>query len=241
MDKFKARLEVKGYHQIEGVDYNDRFSPVAKLDTVHLLLTIATSKAWPIHQLDINNAFLHEYLNEEIYMLPADGYTKAVPGQVCKLRRSLYGLKQASREWNQEFFPNLVQFGFRQFADDHGLFIKQTPQSFFALLVHVDDALIPWPLEAKIVHVKRFLDSVFTIKDLGYAKYFIGLEIGRSIECMYIHQRKYVLDIIQDVGLLSVKPALTPMPKGHKFSPTSPILSDPDLYRRLLVVFSMSL
>ena len=178
VDKFKARLVVKGYHQIEGVDYNDRFSPVAKLVTVRLLLTIATSKAWPIHQLDINNAFLHEYLNEEIYMLPADGYTKAVPGQVCKLRRSLYGLKQASREWNQEFCPKLVQFGFRQFAHDDGLFIKQTPQSFFALLVHVDDVLIPWPLEAKIVHVKRFLDSVFTIKDLGYAKYFLGLEIG---------------------------------------------------------------
>ena len=234
MDKFKARLVVKGYHQIEGVDYNYLFSPVAKLVTIRLLLTIATSKAWPIHQLDINNAFLHEYLNEEIYMLPADGYTKAVPGQVCKLRRSLYGLKQASREWNQQFCPKLVQFGFRQFTDDHGLFIKQTPQSFFALLVHVDDVLIPWPLEAKIVHVKRFLDSVFTIKDLGYAKYFLGLEIGRSIECMYIHQRKYVLDIIQDVGPLNAKPTLTPMLKGHRFSPTSPLLSDPDRYRHLV-------
>ena len=114
------------------------------------------------------------------------------------------------------------------------MFIKQTPQSFFALLVHVDDVLIPWPLEAKIVHVKRFLDSVFTIKDLGYAKYFLGLEIGRSNECMYIHQIKYVLDIFQDVGLLNAKLALTPMSKGHKFSPTSPLLSVQDRYRRLV-------
>ena len=87
-------------------------------------------------------------------MLPPDGYTKAVPGQVCKLRRSFYGLKQASRQWNREFCPKLVQFGFRQSAHDHGLFIKQTPQSFFALLVHVDDVLITWPLETKIAPVK---------------------------------------------------------------------------------------
>ena len=171
---------VKGYHQIDGVDYNDRFSLVAKLVTVRLLFTIATSKAWPIHQLDINNVFLHGYLNEEIYMLPPDGYNKAVPGQVCKLRRSFYDLKQASRKWNREFCPKLVQFGLRQSAHDYGLFIKQTPRSFFALLVHVDDVLITWPLETKIVHVKRFLDFVFTIKDLGYAKYFLGLEITRK-------------------------------------------------------------
>ena len=234
VDRFKARLVAKGYHQIEGIDYNYRFSPVAKLVTVRLFFTIATTKAWHIHQLDINNAFLHGHLHEEVYMLPPDGHTKAAPGQVCRLRRSLYGLKQASRQWNLEFCSKLTQFGFTQSAHDHCLFIKRSSTSFLALPVYVDDTLITGTNEVDILHVKRFLHSVFSIKDLGYAKYFLGLEIARSPKGMFLHQRKYVLDILTDVGLLHAKTASTPMQRGHKFSTNSPLMGEPDLYRRLI-------
>ena len=88
--------------------------------------------------------------------------------------------------------------------------------------------------EVDILHVKRFLHSVFNIKDLGYAKYFLGLEIARSPEGMFLHQRKYVLDILIDVGLLHVKTASTPMQRGHKFSTDSPLMGKPDRYRRLI-------
>ena len=187
VDIFKARLVAKGYHQIEGIYYNDRFSPVAKLVTVRLFFTIATTKAWLIHQLDINNAFLHGSLPEEVYMLPLDGYTKAAPGQVCRLRRSLYGLKQASRQWNLEFCSKITQFGFAQSVHDHCLFIKRSSTSFLALLVYVDDVLITGTNESDILQVKCFLHSVFSIKDLGYAKYFLGLEIARSPKGMFLH------------------------------------------------------
>ncbi|KAL0399760.1 UNVERIFIED_CONTAM: Retrovirus-related Pol polyprotein from transposon RE1 [Sesamum radiatum] len=111
IDRYKARLVAKGYNQVEGVDYIDRFSPVAKAVTVRVFLALASSYSWPVHQVDINNAFLHSFLDEDIYMQAPAGY--AVPkGKVCKLKRSLYNLKQASRQWNLELTAKLLGFGF---------------------------------------------------------------------------------------------------------------------------------
>lgn len=110
VDRFKARLVAKGYDQIEGLDYFESFSPVAKVVTVRIFLALATCKQWPIYQLDINNAFLHGFLQEDVYL--SRRCHKALPGQVCKLGKSLYGLKQASREWNNEFTVKLLAFGF---------------------------------------------------------------------------------------------------------------------------------
>nr|GFB68033.1 retrovirus-related Pol polyprotein from transposon TNT 1-94 [Tanacetum cinerariifolium] len=101
IERLKARLVIRGFDQIEGTNYKHTFSPVSKAATVRVLIAIATTKEWPLHQLYVNNAFLHGYVEEEIYMKPPEGYFKASPGQVCKLSKSLYGLNQASRQWNQ--------------------------------------------------------------------------------------------------------------------------------------------
>jgi len=97
IDRFKARFVVRGFDQIKGKDYKHTFSPVAKLLTVRVLMALATAKIWPLYQLDINNAFFHGYLDEEVYIVPPQGYTKCPPRKVCRLKRSLYGLEQASR------------------------------------------------------------------------------------------------------------------------------------------------
>ena len=91
VERHKARLVIKGFEQVKEKDYMRTFSPVAKLTTVRVFIAMATAKDWPVHQLDINNAFLHGNLNEEVYMLPPEGYTKAKPSQVSKLQRSFYG------------------------------------------------------------------------------------------------------------------------------------------------------
>ncbi|KAL0386347.1 UNVERIFIED_CONTAM: Retrovirus-related Pol polyprotein from transposon RE1 [Sesamum latifolium] len=190
---------------------------------------------WPVHQVDINNAFLHGFLDEDIYMQAPAGYV--VPkGKVCKLKRSLYGLKQASREWNLELTSKLLAFGFHQSAHDHCLFIKHTGNGMIALLVYVDDVLITCVSKSKITEVKEFLHSAFTIKDLGNAKYFLGLEIARSSSGTSITKHKFIRDIITDTGLQSARAASSPVPPGLKLSAhNSTPLSDAEPYRRLVV------
>jgi len=235
VERFKARLVVRGFEQVKDKDYKHTFSPVAKLTTVRLFLAIATAKQWPLHQLDINNAFLHGYLDEEVYMLPPQGYNLALPGQVCKLHRSLYGLKQASRQWNVEMTKFLINHGFTQSKSDYSLFNRHTPAGFVFVLVYVDDLLITGNDALGITALKSHLHSTFTIKDLGLARYFLGIEIARSVAGTVLNQRKYILDILQDAGLTGVKPAKFPLPKGlHLTVDTGDLLSDPSSYRRLV-------
>ncbi|KAL0438075.1 UNVERIFIED_CONTAM: Caffeic acid 3-O-methyltransferase 1 [Sesamum latifolium] len=129
VDKYKARLVAKGYNQIEGIDYIDSFSPVAKVVTVRILLAIAASKNWLLHHVDVNNAFLHGFLEEDIYMEPPEGY-QIPEGNVCRLKRSLYRLKQASRQWNVEFTSKVEAFDFVQSKHDHCLFTKSSATGF---------------------------------------------------------------------------------------------------------------
>ncbi|KAL0339458.1 UNVERIFIED_CONTAM: Retrovirus-related Pol polyprotein from transposon RE1 [Sesamum angustifolium] len=234
VERCKARLVAKGYNQVAGVDYVDCFSPVAKAVTVRLFLAIASAHSWPLHQLDVNNAFLHGYLDEEIFMLPPEGYD--VPqGHVCKLKRSLYGLKQASRQWNQEFTSQLVAFGFTQSSHDHCLFFMGSEDTFVAMLIYVDDVLITSPSVSLLTDVKSYLDGLFTIKDLGVARYFLGLQIARSPTGTSVTQTKYINDIVRDTGLMHAKSVTTPFPQHIKLSATGgAVLSDPEPYRRLV-------
>ncbi|KAK6119995.1 hypothetical protein DH2020_046235 [Rehmannia glutinosa] len=164
-----------------------------------------------------------------------DGYPPQPVGKVCHLKRSLYGLKQASRQWNTYFCGKLVAFGFQQSAHDHCLFLKHTPSSFLALVIYVDDVLITGSNLTDIIDVNDYLDRLFTIKDLGPAKYFLGVEIVRTDTGTYLHQRKYILDILTDMGLLGCKPTHTHFPPGLKLQGQSGSpLPEPDKYRRLV-------
>ncbi|KAL0462812.1 UNVERIFIED_CONTAM: Retrovirus-related Pol polyprotein from transposon RE1, partial [Sesamum latifolium] len=163
--EFKARLVAKGYSQMEGVDYTDCFAPVAKTVTVRVFLAIAASKGWPIHHFDVNNAFLHSTLEEDIYMEPLEGY-QVPEGHVCKLVKSLYGLKQASRKWNEDFTERIKSFGFTQSKHDYCLFTKATDTGLISLLLYVDDILVTGPTETHISDIKGYLIRLFTIKDL---------------------------------------------------------------------------
>lgn len=185
MERYKARLVAKGYTQQEGIGYHETFSPVAKMATVKCLLSVAAINGWSLHQFDVNNAFLHGNLQEEIHMQRPLGYTKRSSSQVCKLLKSLYGLKQASRQWYAKFSSSLLDFGFHQSKADYSLFTKHSGSSFMALLVYVDDIVVGSNCIASVLQLKAFLHQQFKIKDLGHFHYFLGIEMARSEKGIY--------------------------------------------------------
>ncbi|KAL2893587.1 Retrovirus-related Pol polyprotein from transposon TNT 1-94 [Bienertia sinuspersici] len=235
VERLKARLVARGDKQIKHKDYKHTFSPVAKFSTVRILLALASMKDWKLHQLDINNAFLHGYLEEEVYLKPPLGYDKVPEGQVCKLKRSLYGLKQASRQWNQELKHFLLHKGFKQCKRDYSLFCRFENGKYTIVLVYVDDLLISGDDEEYISFLKQSLDNQFTIKDLGEMRYFLGLEVFRNREGIVLNQRKYILDILTQMGLTHAKPSQCPFPKHVKLSThEGKLLNEPEQYRRLI-------
>ncbi|GJU98562.1 ribonuclease H-like domain-containing protein [Tanacetum coccineum] len=176
IDRYKDRLVAKGFNQKEGIDYEETFCPVVKMGTVRCLISLVVQNGWCLFQLDVNNAFLYGNLDEDVYMLPPPGFFDKNETKVCKLKISLYGLKQALKQWNNRLTEALIETGFQQSRHDHSLYTKESGGSFIALLVYVDDIVLTGNNINEINNVKKILSSKFKIKDPGELKYFLGIE-----------------------------------------------------------------
>ena len=235
IERYKSSLVAKGYNQIEGLDYFDTFSPVAKVTTVRLVIALASINHWFLHQLDVNNAFLHGDLHGYVYMIIPAGVSTSKPNQVCKLSKSLYGLKQTSRKWYEKLTRLLITNGYQQATSDASLFTKKTFDNFTVLLVYVDDIILAGDSISEITFIKNALYQAFKIKDLGTLKYFLGLEVAHSQSGISLCKRKYCLDLLHDSGLLSSKPVSTPFDPSFKLhSDSSATFTDVSAYRRLI-------
>ena len=177
IDKYSARLVVKGYKQKGGVDYFDTYSLVTRITSIRMLVAIATLHNLEIHRMDVKIAFLNGELNEEIYMEQPEGFI--VPGQekkVCRLVKSLYGLKQAPKQWHEKIDNAMLSNGFRINECDKCVYIKYTANCYVIVCLYVDDILIIGSNNDIIKATKRMLTNEFDMKDLGVVDVILGIE-----------------------------------------------------------------
>jgi hypothetical protein len=181
VEKYKARLVAKGYSQVEGIDFGEIFSPVAKLTSIRFILSIVASFDLEVEQMDVKTTFLHGDLEEEIYMKQPEGFVvKGKKELVCKLKKSLYGLKKSPRMWYQKFDTYILGLGFVRSRVDHCVYSKQVGNHFIYVVLYVDDMLLVGNNMDVIKEMKSQLSSKFDMKDLGAANFIMGMEIKRD-------------------------------------------------------------
>jgi len=234
--RLKSHLVAKGYAQTYRVDYSDTFSPVAKLASIRLFMSIAATNDWPLHQLDIKNAFLHGDLKEKVYMEQPPGFVaQGESSKVCRLRKSLYGLKQSPRAWFGRFSEVIQEFGMKKSKCDHSVFYQQSEVGFILLVGYVDDIVITGSDSKGISALKSFLQANFQTKDLGMLRYFLGIEVTKCKKGIFLSQRKYILDLLTETGKLGAKPCSAPMVTNTQLTAEDgEPFADPEMYRRLV-------
>ncbi|KAM2735330.1 hypothetical protein PS2_023163 [Malus domestica] len=233
IDRYKARLVAKGFHQQEGVDFQETFNPVAKPVTIRILLTLAVQHNWFLNQLDISNAFLHGTLQEEVFMQQPPGFIDSTKSSyVCKLNKSLYGLKQAPRAWYDKLFQTLISLGFENSKSDCSLFVQHKP-SLIIVLVYVDDILVTGPQSSACHEFIHQLSNQFPVKDLGPLHFFLGLEVQRTTDGLFLSQGKYAHDLLVKTHMDGCKPCSTPL-GTTKLDHTGPLLDNSSEYRSIV-------
>ncbi|XP_056687859.1 uncharacterized mitochondrial protein AtMg00810-like [Spinacia oleracea] len=217
-ERHKACLVGDGRSQQKGVDCEETFSPVVKPTSIRALLSIALSNSWPIHQLDVKNAFLHGTLNETVYMHQPMGFRDPnYPDYVCLLKKSLYGLKQDPRAWYQRFADFVATLGFSHSKSDHS-FIYHRGTDVAYILLYVDDIILTASSNTLRKSIMTLLSAEFSMKDLGPLSYFLGIAVTRDAHGLFLSQRKYAEEILERASMTNCNPSPTPVDTKSKLS-----------------------
>lgn len=221
INRFKARLVAQGFSQEEGIDFEEVFSPVVRYSTIRVLLSLAAILDLELHQMDVTTAFLNGDLDKDIYMKQPKGYIDLHhPNFVCKLRKSIYGLKQAARLWNIAFDSFLKQLKFKQIYADACVYIHSYEHSGYVIIaLYVDDLLILSNDVDLISKTKIMLNSKFCMIDQGEAHCILGMTIKRDRQkrCLWVSQPKYLEGILHRFGMEDCNPVSTPLDVSQKF------------------------
>lgn len=228
----KARLVAQGFTQKFGVDYDEVFAPVVRNESVKLLLSFAGTRHWQVYQYDFKTAFLNGNLSEEIYLRPPPGVT--LNGKVYRLRKSLYGLKQAAYVWNKAVHESLLKGGFIQSRFDPCVYIKRLNGKAVYILIHVDDILAVTNSETMLRQSMDEIGRDFELKALGKATEFLGTTINRDNDGNFIiSQPQHIERIIREAGQMDAKPSKYPIDTGY-YKLDGKELPDNFQYRKLI-------
>jgi len=222
VERYKGRLVAKGFSQRPGQDYTEVFAPASRSASVRLVLAISAIEDLHLHSVDIFHAFIHDELEEEIYMKQPEGFEEMGPDYVCKLQRSLYGLKQAGRVWNKKLHSVLTLIGFKRLESDCSIYLYLRDDVKIIMPIHVDDLTLASSSQSAIDHVVKELTQHFKLRDLGPTTFLLGIEItrDRSNRSISISQHQYIVEMLERFGLSDANPVSTPMDPGLRLDAT---------------------
>ena len=219
VDKFKARLVAKGFSQKFGIDYTEVFAPVARWDTIRMILALAACRGWDVYQLDVKSAFLHGELNEAVFIEQPQGYeVKGAEYKVYRLKKALYGLKQAPRAWYNKLESYFIKEGFERCPSEHTLFTKTMEGKCLIVSVYVDDLIFTGNNVEMFERFKNSMKQEFDMSDLGRMKYFLGVEVVQHRGGIFINQRKYANEVLERFGMRNCNPVKNPIIPGFKLA-----------------------
>ncbi|KAJ9546873.1 hypothetical protein OSB04_019416 [Centaurea solstitialis] len=241
---YKARLVAKGYTQTHGVDYDETFSPVAMLKSIRILIAIAAFHDYEIWQMDVKTAFLNGKLSEDVYMTQPEGFVQSEhPNRVCKLQKSIYGLKQASRSWNICFDEKVKEFGFLRSEDEPCVYVRTSGSIVVFLVLYVDDILLMGNDIPTLQSVKTWLGKCFSMKDMGDAAYILGIKIyrDRSRRLIGLSQSTYIDKVLKKFNMQDSKKGFIPMQHGLALSKAQCPSSNSELERMSRIPYASAI
>ncbi|GJW17896.1 putative ribonuclease H-like domain-containing protein [Tanacetum coccineum] len=221
--KNKARLVAQGFRQEEGIDYDEVFAPVARIEAIRLFLAFASYMGFTVYQMDVKSAFLYGTIEEEVYVHQPPGFVDpAHPNKVYKVIKALYGLHQAPRAWYETLSSFLMENGFRRGTIDKTLFIKKKKSDIMLVQVYVDDIIFGSTKKSMCTEFEECMHKRFQMSSMGELTFFLGLQVKQQPDGIFISQDKYVADILKKFDFLSIRTATTPIESNK------PLVKDED-------------
>jgi len=226
--KHKGRYVVRGDTQTYMDDYFEVWAPVARYSTLRVFLAFCASRGLAMEHMDVATAFLNGDVEEEIYIPQPRGYERGTPGKVCELKKALYGLKQAARAWHHKLKETLGRAGFTACGEDPCLFVGGAGAALCLILVYVDDLLVAGRSARAAKGGLRVISEAFKARELGAPAYFLGLHIDRdeAVKVLRVHQRQYVLTLLERYGMADAHPLRMPMGVGVKLQKAGTLLTE---------------